>query len=69
LTRDAGATSGNLWLFFAVTFVIYAAVGTATVLVLRSMQRRWRAGADLDLYVPYGPDQPVDHDVAEVAST
>jgi cytochrome d ubiquinol oxidase subunit I len=55
LTRDAVATSGNLWLFFAATLVIYAAIGTATVLVLRLMQRRWRALADRDVDVPYGP--------------
>ena len=55
LTRDAVATSGNLWLFFGATLVIYAAIGTATVLVLRLMQRRWRALADRDVDVPYGP--------------
>jgi len=49
LTRDAVATSGNLWPFFAGTLVIYAAVGVATVLVLRAMRHRWEVG------VPYGP--------------
>jgi cytochrome d ubiquinol oxidase subunit I len=44
LTRDAVTTSGNVWLLFAATVVIYAGVGTATVMVLRSMQRRWRGG-------------------------
>jgi hypothetical protein len=33
LTRDAVATSGNLWLFSAGTLVIYAAIGVGTVLV------------------------------------
>ena len=56
LTRDAVTTSGNLWLFFAATVVIYTVVGVATVVVLRSMQRRWRAGSDEDIGVPYGPD-------------
>jgi cytochrome d ubiquinol oxidase subunit I len=58
LTRDAVATSGNIWLFFAGTVVIYAAIGVSTVLVLRMMHRRWRVldGANVD--VPYGPSPP-----------
>jgi cytochrome d ubiquinol oxidase subunit I len=47
LTRDAVTVSGNVWLLFAATVVIYAGVGTATVMVLRSMQRRWRAAGDV----------------------
>jgi cytochrome bd ubiquinol oxidase subunit I len=62
LTRDAVTTRGNLWVVFAATLVIYAAVGTATILVLRAMQRRWRAfDARDDVSVPYGPDeQPLE---------
>jgi cytochrome bd ubiquinol oxidase subunit I len=60
LTRDAVATQGNLWPFFGATLAIYVAVGTATVLVLRAMHRRWRTSdGDDDLRVPYGPD-PAD---------
>jgi cytochrome bd ubiquinol oxidase subunit I len=50
LTRDAVTTSGNMWAFFAGTLVLYAAVGTGAVYVLRAMRRRWA-----DLSVPYGP--------------
>jgi cytochrome d ubiquinol oxidase subunit I len=53
LTRDAVTTEGNMWLFFGGTVVLYAAVGTATVYVLRLMRRRWRA--DDETSVPYGP--------------
>jgi cytochrome d ubiquinol oxidase subunit I len=53
LTRDAVTTSGNLWPIFGATVVIYAAVGGATVVVLRSMRRRWSEGDDV--HVPYGP--------------
>jgi cytochrome d ubiquinol oxidase subunit I len=53
LTRDAVTTEGNMWLFFAGTVVLYAAVGAATVYVLRLMRRRWRA--DDNTPVPYGP--------------
>ena len=49
LTRDAVTTSGNVWAFFIAALVIYVAVGTATVLVLRIMRRHWSTP------VPYGP--------------
>lgn len=52
-TRDAVTTVGNVWIFFAATMAIYAAVGVATVYVLRSMRRRWSAGAEVA--VPYEP--------------
>jgi cytochrome d ubiquinol oxidase subunit I len=53
-TRDAVATSGNLWLLFGATLLLYAAVGAAALHVLRLMARRWRA-AGVDVPVPYGP--------------
>jgi cytochrome bd ubiquinol oxidase subunit I len=55
LTRDAVATSGNLWLFFAGALVIYAGVTVGAVLVLRAMHRSWRAGDEVS--VPYGPEE------------
>lgn len=56
LTRDAVATSGNLWLFFAAIVALYVAVGAATVYVLRLLSRRWRdQGAATETEVPYGP--------------
>jgi cytochrome bd ubiquinol oxidase subunit I len=57
LTRDAVTTSGNVWLFLAVTVALYTAVGIATIRVLRMMSARWRAGGDDDHPVPYGPGQ------------
>jgi cytochrome d ubiquinol oxidase subunit I len=57
LTRDAVTTTGDLWPFFLGTVVIYLAVGVATVLVLRSMQRRWRRGDEDFPGVPYGPPE------------
>lgn len=53
LTRDAVTRSGNVWLFFAATLVVYAAVGWATVVSLRVMRRRWQGGEE-DVAVPYG---------------
>jgi cytochrome bd ubiquinol oxidase subunit I len=60
LTRDAVTTAGNVWLLFAGTLVIYAAIGTGAVLALRIMHRRWRAHPEDDIRVPYGPAQPVE---------
>jgi cytochrome d ubiquinol oxidase subunit I len=73
LTRDAATTSGNIWLLFAGTLVIYAAIGTGTVLVLRMMHRRWQAHPDDEVEAPYGPEdgpetgpeQPLDTTAAE----
>jgi cytochrome bd ubiquinol oxidase subunit I len=67
LTRDAVNRSGNLWLFFGATLVLYAAVGVGTVYVLRLLHRRWRdadeaggargTGAEAEAGVPYGPSR------------
>jgi cytochrome d ubiquinol oxidase subunit I len=54
LTRDAVTTSGNVWAFFTAALVIYGAVGAGAIFVLRSMRRRWAAGA-AEPAVPYGP--------------
>lgn len=54
LTRDAVTRSGNVWLFFGGTLVIYTGLAIGTVLALRSLQTRWRAGAETE-HVPYGP--------------
>ncbi len=51
--EDGATTDGNVWITFVVVVAVYAAVATATILVLRSMARRWRAGED-----PAGPYAP-----------
>ena len=50
---DGATTDPGVWITFVVIVVVYAAVATATVLVLRSMARRWRHGED-----PAGPYAP-----------
>ena len=40
---------------FGAVVLLYAALGVATVLVLRAMSRRWRETDDGDSDVPYGP--------------
>jgi cytochrome d ubiquinol oxidase subunit I len=63
LTRDAVTTSGNVWPFFIGTLLLYAAVGTGTVLALRELRRRWERGGTVeagDADVPYGPSRARD---------
>ena len=54
-TEDAVTGASGVWLTFSIAIVLYALLGTATVLILRRMARRWREeGADA-VDVPYGP--------------
>jgi cytochrome d ubiquinol oxidase subunit I len=58
-TEDAVTQSGGIWVEFTIVLVLYVLLGTALVLTLLAMARRWRAagtGADEELDVPYGPD-------------
>jgi cytochrome bd ubiquinol oxidase subunit I len=68
LTRDAVTTSGNIWLFFVGTMVLYAFIGVATVLVLRLVRRRWRTLGAAEVEVPYGPEEPEQPAAREVGT-
>jgi cytochrome d ubiquinol oxidase subunit I len=58
-TEDAVTTAGGIHATFAGVVALYAALGTATVLVLRAMARRWRREGEVpDEDVPYGPALP-----------
>jgi cytochrome bd ubiquinol oxidase subunit I len=54
-TADAAGSSPGLWWLLAATALVYGAMTTGAVVVLRSMSRRWRAG-QADLPSPYGPE-------------
>jgi cytochrome d ubiquinol oxidase subunit I len=54
-TRDAITGASGVWVTFSIVLVLYALLGTATVLTLRAMARRWRAQEVDDVDVPYGP--------------
>jgi cytochrome d ubiquinol oxidase subunit I len=55
-TEEAVTGASGIWLTFAITLVLYAALGTGTVLALRLMSRRWReSDGDDQQAVPYGP--------------
>jgi cytochrome d ubiquinol oxidase subunit I len=52
---EAVTPNGGVWITCLALSAIYAALGVAAVLVLRSMARRWRDGEPLDLPTPYSP--------------
>ncbi|HYG97046.1 MAG TPA: cytochrome ubiquinol oxidase subunit I [Solirubrobacterales bacterium] len=55
-TEEAVTEAGGLWFVFAFVVVLYAALGTTAVLILRTMSRRWREGrADPEEGAPYAP--------------
>ena len=54
-TADAVTNSGGIWITFAVVIVLYAALFVGTVVLLRALARRWRAGEEVDEGVPYAP--------------
>jgi cytochrome d ubiquinol oxidase subunit I len=54
-TEDAVTEADGVWISLGTVFVLYAALGTATVIVLRAMSRRWREAPLDDVEVPYGP--------------
>jgi cytochrome bd ubiquinol oxidase subunit I len=54
-TKDAVTQASGVWVSLAVVLVAYAALGTATVLVLRAMTRRWRTAELEEGAAPYGP--------------
>jgi cytochrome d ubiquinol oxidase subunit I len=54
-TEDAVTDASGVPITLGVVFVVYALLGTATVVVLRAMSARWREAAGNDVDVPYGP--------------
>jgi cytochrome bd ubiquinol oxidase subunit I len=56
-TSEAVTGAKGIWFAFATVLLLYAALGTIAILVLRSMSRRWREHGDEagDGETPYGP--------------
>jgi cytochrome d ubiquinol oxidase subunit I len=54
-TSDAVTHVGGIWVSYGIIVVLYAAVLTGAVIVLRHMARRWQAEELPDHEVPYGP--------------
>ena len=64
--EEAATTNEGIWITFIGVTILYTALGITTVLVLRAMSRRFRAQADQEADIPYGPrPSPPTHDAAE----
>lgn len=55
---EAVATGNAVWVSLVGLVLLYALLGAGTLLVLRSMARRWRAGETTDLPTPYSHVEP-----------
>jgi cytochrome bd ubiquinol oxidase subunit I len=53
--EDAVTDAQGLWFVFGFTFLLYAALGVAAVLALRTLSRRWREADAEELGTPYAP--------------
>jgi cytochrome bd ubiquinol oxidase subunit I len=55
-TEEAVTEASGIWFTFALVLLLYAGLGTAAILVLRSMSKRWREGSSgADVEAPYSP--------------
>jgi cytochrome d ubiquinol oxidase subunit I len=55
-TSEAVTDAKGLWFSFGLVLLVYAALGTIAILVLRSMSRRWREEGDSEeTGAPYSP--------------
>jgi cytochrome bd ubiquinol oxidase subunit I len=57
-TKDAVTGASGVWVTFSAILALYAALGTAAVLILRTMAHRWRTAEVGEAEVPYGPSEP-----------
>ena len=56
--EDAATANTGVWITFIAVVLLYIALGTTTILVLRGMSRRFRrAGGLADVDSPYGPTE------------
>ncbi len=58
-TAAAATHNSGVLVSLSIIIVLYAVLGTATVLVLRMLARRWRQADAEDAAVPYGPEDRV----------
>jgi cytochrome bd ubiquinol oxidase subunit I len=54
-TTAAATTNGGVIASLTLVIVLYALLGTATLLILRMLARRWHRGDGAEVGVPYGP--------------
>jgi cytochrome d ubiquinol oxidase subunit I len=53
-TSEAVTPAHGIWFAFGLVLLVYGALGTIAILVLRGMSRRWREGRP-DFDTPYDP--------------
>jgi cytochrome d ubiquinol oxidase subunit I len=60
--EDAATGNTGVWITFILVVVLYVALATTTIVVLRRMSRRYRGEEELedDHDAPYGPAEPPD---------
>jgi cytochrome d ubiquinol oxidase subunit I len=54
-TTAAATPNGGISISLGIVIVLYAVLGTATIIILRVLARRWRRSDALEPAVPYGP--------------
>jgi cytochrome d ubiquinol oxidase subunit I len=54
-TAEAATTNGGVLTSLSLIIVLYAVLGTVTILILRMLARRWRRAGAWQAEVPYGP--------------
>lgn len=54
-TSEAVTEAKGIWFAFGLVLLLYAALGTAAVLILRAMSRRWREAGAENVESPYAP--------------
>jgi cytochrome d ubiquinol oxidase subunit I len=54
-TTSAATTNGGVLASLSIIVVLYAVLGAATILILRTLARRWRSDDTSEPTVPYGP--------------
>jgi cytochrome d ubiquinol oxidase subunit I len=57
-TKDAVTGASGVWVTFSAVLALYAALGIAAALILRTMAHRWRTAEIGEADVPYGPSEP-----------
>ena len=54
-TAAAATRNGGVLTSLSIIILVYAGLGAATILILRTLARRWRRAAAAEPAVPYGP--------------
>ena len=65
-TAQAATANGGVVTSLSIVIVVYAALGAATIAVLRVLARRWRCGDVTESSVPYGPPALLDQAAGQV---